>query len=55
MVNQKNKQLNKIIKKIEKERIPTLEDIKRENTKLTKEEVSFQKKFKLKDAKKRKK
>lgn len=45
MVDLKDKELNKKLKKLEEEKIPSLEEIKEEDKKLTDLEKKFKKKF----------
>ena len=45
MVDLKNKKLNKKLKKLEKEKIPSLKDIKKRHKFLTELERKFKKKF----------
>lgn len=45
MVDLKDKELNKKLKKLEEEKVPSLEEIKEEDTKLKELEKKFKKKF----------
>ena len=53
MVNLKDKELNKKLRKLEKEELPTIKDIKKENELLKSREERFNKKF-LRKSKKHK-
>jgi hypothetical protein len=48
MVNFKEIGLNKKLKKLEKEKLPTEPEIEKENNNLQEEEAAFEKKFRLK-------
>ncbi len=52
MVNLKDKTLNKKLRILEKEIIPSLEEIKKESKALEEKEISFKKKFMKKKLKK---
>ena len=55
MIDLKDKKLNEKLKKLEKQKIPTVDDIKEENKIFEKEEKSFLQKFFKKIKKKNKK
>lgn len=53
MVDLKNKKLNEKLQNLKKQKIPTLNEIKKENIHLEKEEKSFLKRFFIKKVKKK--